>query len=399
MKKKIIIILSSIFFAILIFYLSLNQVLWIKLWGALSVPAYIPFSDLIAHIHFYDCFKSGIDIFSEKCPRFLYAPDGLISTHPPIWIEIVKFFQLYKNLNFYVFVIINYFVYFYLFFNFFRVFKSDESKIFLVIFLLSTTNFILLERFSTDLLIFTFTSLIIFFRHNIIKLLLIFIGTILKFYPFFLLIIFIKDKKFFLISAVSLILFLYFFYLDEISSVNENLIEMAYFTAYGSRTMFKALYFLSENYNFILNQTNIDFFRDIFISLIIIYSILLVVLSYFFSQSKSSNILSEADQFFLIGSSIYIGTFIFASNADYRLIFLIFTIPYILEIKNIVIKYILNFCIIISINSFLFQFGEPLSISFYMRAIFIFGCKFFILSLFLIYIGSILKKLNFLKIN
>ena len=94
MKKKIIIILSSIFFAILIFYLSLNQVLWIKLWGALSVPAYMPFSDLIAHIHFYECFKSGIDIFSEKCPEFLYAPGGLISTHPPIWIDIVKFFHL-----------------------------------------------------------------------------------------------------------------------------------------------------------------------------------------------------------------------------------------------------------------------------------------------------------------
>ena len=399
MKNKIIIISTTTFFTFLIFNLSLNHNLWNIIWGGLSIPAYVPFSDLIAHIHFYECFKSGIDIFSEKCPEFLYAPGGLISTHPPIWIDIVKFFHLYKNINFNIFVIASYFIYFYLFFNLFSIFKSNQSKIFLIIFLLSTTNFILLERFSTDLLIFIFTSLIIFFRLNIIKLLLIFIGTILKFYPFFLLMIFIKDKKFFFISTLILILFLYFFYFDEISSTNSNLIEIAYFTAYGSRTMFKALYFLSENYNSIINQDNINLFRNIFISLIVTYSILLVLLGYFYSQSKSSNILSEFEQLFLIGSSIYVGTFIFAANADYRLIFLIFTIPYILERKNNLSKYTLNFCIIVSINSFLFQFGEPLSINFYMRAIFIFGCKFIILSLFLIYIGNILKKLNFLKIN
>ncbi len=399
MKNKIIIISTSTFFTFLIFSLSLNQNLWSKLWLGLSIPAYIPFSDLIAHINFYDCFISGIDIFTEKCPKFLYAPGGLISTHPPIWIQIVKFFHLYKNINFNIFVIVSYFIYFCLFFNFFNIFKSYQSKIFLVIFLLSTTNFILLERYSTDLLIFIFTSLIIFFRHNIIKLLLIFIGTILKFYPFFLLLIFIKDKRFFLVSTLILISFLCFFYFDEISSTNKNLIEIAYFTAYGSRTMFKALYFFLENHNSILNQGNIDLFKNIFVSLIITYSIILVLLGYFYAKSKSSNILSQVEQLFLIGSSIYIGTFVFGANADYRLIFLIFTIPYILERKNILIKFILTFCIIISINSFLFQFGEPLSISFYMRAIFVFGCKFIILSLFLIYIGNILKKLYFFKIN
>lgn len=399
MKNKIIIISTSTFFTFLIFGLSLNQNLWYKLWLGLSIPAYIPFSDLIAHINFYDCFKSGIDIFTEKCPKFLYAPGGLISTHPPIWIQIVKFFHLYKNINFNIFVIVSYFIYFCLFFNFFNIFKSYQSKIFLVIFLLSTTNFILLERYSTDLLIFIFTSLIIFFRHNIIKLLLIFIGTTLKFYPFFLLLIFIKDKRFFLVSTLTLILFLCFFYFDEISSTNKNLIEIAYFTAYGSRTMFKALYFFLENHNSILNQGNVDLFKNIFVSLIITYSIILVLLGYFYAKSKSSNILSQVEQLFLIGSSIYIGTFVFGANADYRLIFLIFTIPYILERKNILIKFILAFCIIISINSFLFQFGEPLSISFYMRAIFVFGCKFTILSLFLIYIGNILKKLYFFKIN
>ena len=261
--------------------------------------------------------------------------------------------MFYINKLFYIFL-----------FNFkFLRFSIHFKVIFFINFLFSTTNFILIERYSTDLLIFILISLIIFLNQYI-KIIFIFIGTFLKFYPFFSLLIFIKDKKFFFISFFALSLFLYFFYLDQILSTNENLIEMALFIAYGSRTMLKAFYFLSENYNFFINENNLDLFRIIFISLIFIYSVILTLLGYFNSRTRQLNTVTLNEQYFLIGSSIYIGTFIFAANADYRLIFLIFAIPYILDIKNILIKYILIFCIIISINSFLFQFGDPLSVSF-----------------------------------
>tara|TARA_B100000900_G_scaffold147802_1_gene125362 strand:- start:3521 stop:4726 length:1206 start_codon:yes stop_codon:yes gene_type:complete len=381
-----------------IFYLSLNQELWFLIWGSLSIPPQIPFSDLKAHIHFFNCHEAGIDIFSKECPLIPYG-GGAISTHPPIWLDLVSFFKLNKDIYFNAFILISYFIYFYLFFNLFKTFDSFHSKVFLLIFFFSTTNFILIERYSTDLLIFIFISLTIFFRSNIIKLLLIFIGTVLKFYPIFSLLIFVKNKKFFFFSALFFILFLCLFYLDQILSTSENLIEMALFTAYGSRTMFKAFYYLSENYGFFLNENNIEFFRDIAVSLVLIYSIILTLLSYFYFKIKSSTKFSLSEEYFLIGSTIYIGTFIFAANADYRLIFLIFTIPHILQINSGLIKYILILCIIVSINSFLFQFGDPLSISFFIRAFFIFGCKFVIFSLFLVLIGNILKKINFLKFN
>ena len=381
-----------------IFYLSLNQELWFLIWGSLSVPPQIPFSDLKAHIHFYNCHEAGIDIFSEKCPLIPYG-GGAISTHPSIWLNLVSFFKLNKNIYFNAFILISYFAYFYLFLNLFKTFDSFHNKVFLLIFFFSTTNFILIERDSTDLLIFIFFSLIMLFKSNVVKLLLIFIGTSLKFYPIFSLLIFVKNKKFFYLSVLSFILFIYLFYLDEILSTSENLIEMALFTAYGSRTMFKAFYYLSENYGFFLNENNIEFFRNIAVSLILIYSIILTLLSYFYFKIKSSIKFSLAEEYFLLGSTIYIGTFIFAANADYRLIFLIFTIPYILQINSRLIKYILISCIIVSINSFLFQFGDPLSMSFLIRAFFIFGCKFVIFSLFLVLIGNILKKINFLKFN
>tara|TARA_X000000368_G_C22408285_1_gene440690 strand:- start:14 stop:505 length:492 start_codon:yes stop_codon:yes gene_type:complete len=162
--------------------------------------------------------------------------------------------------------------------------------------------------------------------------------------------------------------------------------------------MLKAFYHLSENYNFFLNNDNLDFYRNITIIFFVVYSFAVTFLGYFSKKQKLHSEFSISEKYFLIGSSIYIGTFIFAANADYRLIFLIFTIPYILEINNIFIRYLLSLCIVISINSFLFQFGEVLSISFFMRAILIFGCKFIIFSSFLIFIGNLLKKIKFFKL-
>ena len=82
-----------------IFYLSLNQELWFLIWGSLSIPPQIPFSDLKAHIHFYNCYETGIDIFSEKC-FLIPSGGGAISTHPSIWIDIVSFFKLKKGIYF-----------------------------------------------------------------------------------------------------------------------------------------------------------------------------------------------------------------------------------------------------------------------------------------------------------
>ena len=292
-----------------------------------------------------------------------------------------------------------FFLPFFYFFNFFKIFKTNQSKFFLIIFFFSTTNFILIERFSTDLIIFLVVCTLIFLKSNLMKLFLVFIGTLLKFYPIFLISIFVENKKMLFISALCLFLFLYFFYFDQIISTSENLIEMALFTAYGSRTMLKAFYHLSENYDLFLNATNINLFRNLIIILFFLYGSALCLLSYKYSNQNSLRNLSYNEKIFLIGSSVYLGTFILGANADYRLIFLIFTIPYILEINSLTFKYFLIASIIISINSFLFQFGDPLSISFFMRAILVFGCKFIIFTLFLIIYGKLLKKINFLKFS
>ena len=393
----------SIVVSLALFYLSQDQNLWFKFWGSLSISPQPPFSDLKAHIHFYNCFQNGIDVFTTECP-LIPQGNSKITTHPKIWLYLIKVLNLSNAKLYNLFIIIAFILYFYFIFRLFKIFQSYDSKIFLLLFLFSTTNFILIERFSTDLIIFLIVYPIIMFRTRVIQFFLIFFGTILKYYPIFLLSLFLDKKKIFLLSFSTIFIFLIFFHLNEINNVNRNLVEMALFTAYGSRTMLKALFHLSENYNLFLDNNNLSFFRNLTLILFFIYSAFLIIIGYIKSKLLPVNYLDRFEKFFLIGASIYIGTFIIGANADYRLIFLIFTIPYILDIKNISLKYCLIFSYIISINSFLFQSGNVLSISFFMKAILVFGCKFFIFTSLLIMTGNILKKISlfefkFLKNN
>ena len=167
---------------------------------------------------------------------------------------------------------------------------------------------------------------------------------------------------------------------------------MALLIAYGSRTMIRALFYLSDKYNFFLNEGNYEFYRNMFLLSLLIYSFIVTIFSYLSSFKTIETNLNSNEKLFLIGGSIYIGTFIFGANADYRLIFLLFTIPYIIELNNIYIKSILSFSIILSINSFIFQSGEPDSIDYFLKAFLIFGCKFLIFTLYLIFFGKIFKN-------
>ena len=129
------------------------------------------------------------------------------------------------------------------------------------------------------------------------------------------------------------------------------------------------------------------------------------ITGYLFSKIKINNISNNFDTYFISGASIYIGTFIIGSNFDYRLIFLILTIPYIININNFYLKFLLIISITISINSFLFQHSEYLFLSeinhwiYYTKAAFVYLCKFLILSFLCFLLGSNLKKINFLSLN
>ena len=86
------------------------------------------------------------------------------------------------------------------------------------------------------------------------------------------------------------------------------------------------------------------------------------------------------------------------ANGDYRLMFLILTIPYLMKLELGIFKYIILICYFLSFNSFYSLSGEVLSYSFFIKSALIFFCKFIIFSLLSVLIGLQLKKINFFQL-
>ena len=402
--NEIINIFVSILLALIIFYVSINHIIWFDFWHSLSIPAQPPFSDLKAHILFYECFEIGINIYLDEC---MLIPDGnaKISTHPTIWLKIVKFLNLQNVYVYNIFLIFTFSVYFYCLLKLFSSFNTFKSKIFFIIFFFSTSNFILIERFATDIIIFILVFAILSTNKKILQSAFIFFGILLKYYPIFLTSIFIKNKKMLILASITYFFFIIIFYINEIKLVNENILEIALMIAYGSRTLTKAFYHLSIEYNFIINDLNYNYFKNVVILLFCIYSSLLILIGHKLNRKSLNNSSNKIENYFICGASIYIGTFIIGSNFDYRLIFLIFTIPYLMRLDNTTLKYTLIICYVVSINSFLFQhssffiYSEIKHWIYYTKSFLLFFCKFLIFTVLSFLLGSHLKNIDFFSLK
>ena len=384
----------SILLALSIFYFSLNPHMWPEFWGALKIPGNnVPFSDYKAHLSFLKCQELGIVISKQEC-TLISSGNARINTHPSIWVYLFSLLNLKNPLIYNISIVTLFTLYFFILIKLFRTYQNNLSKLVLLIFFFSTTNFILIERLATDLVIFLIVYFILNTKNKIFQSLLIFVGFILKYYPIFLITLLTERKKYIFTFLTCLMAFISLFYIKEIQLVNKNIVEMALPIAYGSRTMLKAFYHLSLEYNFFLNDENMNFFRNLTVLSFFMYTLFLVIVGY--NNKYLMNTKYKLDKYFLAGASIYVGTFIIGANVDYRLIFLIFTIPYVINLESKLIKNLLIFSYFFSINSFYFL-GDVLSISFFIKSFVIFLCKFIILSLLTIMIGTEMKKINFFK--
>jgi len=384
----------SISLALSIFNFSLDPYIWPEFWGALKIPGNnVPFSDYKAHLLFLKCQELGIVISKQEC-TLIPVGNARISTHPSIWVYLFSVINLKNPLIYNISIVTLFTLYFFVLIKLFKTYKNKLSNFVLFVFFFSTTNFILIERLATDLVIFLIVYFILNVKNKIFQSLLIFMGFILKYYPIFLISLLTEKKKYIFIFLTCLTIFISLFYIKEIQLVNKNIVEMALPIAYGSRTMLKAFYHLSLEYNFFLNDENMNFFRNLTVLTFFLYTLFLVIVGY--NNKYLMNTKYSLDKYFLAGASIYVGTFIIGANVDYRLIFLIFTIPYVVNLESKLIKNLLIFSYFFSINSFYFL-GDVLSITFFIKSFFIFLCKFIILSLHAILIGVEMKKITFFK--
>jgi hypothetical protein len=181
--------------------------------------------------------------------------------------------------------------------------------------LLSTATLLGMERGNTDLIIYSlvFVSALMFPKTP--SLIPILVATALKLYPVFSLVIFLIKKRFLplLLSLIAtLAIFAYMW--DELAIIRSASLDTgdSYLT-YGFMSL--AAYFSLQGLG---------------LAIVLCLAIFVVVL--YLEKMKGLQRPGLEDEFesnlFIAGASIYVGTFIVSSNWDYRLMFLIFCVPF-----------------------------------------------------------------------
>ena len=389
-KKKIaIFLIISFVVSIFITIISQDKNLWSIVFGEFArIPYQWPaFSD-------FGSLSNAIKSLKEGHDPYLYNPHDIHKVpyvYTRIWLIIFDFFRLNDPLFFLIICFLIIIIYFLILLNFLNAFKNKYSYIALFLFFISPSNSLLVERLNTDIIIFILTYFLAINKNFIIKNILFIFSVCLKVYPIFAILIFLKNKKFFY-TIIATIILIYIIY-DQIVMGNKNMIEYALIFAYGARTFANALLRVLGNYNFILDTNSYELLKILLIAILAIASLLI----FFMGTKKIITYSENLSDFFIIGSSIYLGTFIFTSNVDYRLIFLIYTFPLIFNDFNKWQAKLFFFSCFISFYSLWFHSGDYKSVSFALKGIFIYSLKFYIF-LYLAYkLGSVLSSYKIIK--
>lgn len=243
--------------------------------------------------------------------------------YPRIWQYIAVFFNLDQNFGIY-FGIINIFLYiigFLLFSS--RLLLSKKMAMLLIITFLSPASILAMERGNIDIIMFFLISISIYYiLIPILFTFFILLAAILKIFPIFGVVGLLRCPKkiFFLYFAPIVLIFITYFIIniDDIILIKQGT-PQAIALSYGMNIPWMATQKLLGG----IAGTIVKYTTYSYLSALIIFIYIKV--------KKNINTLSLIDTTYIdafrIGSAIYIGTFLLSNNWDYRLIFLIFTIP------------------------------------------------------------------------
>jgi hypothetical protein len=202
--------------------------------------------------------------------------------------------------------------------------------------LLSTATLLGIVRANTDLIIYSLVFVFALAFPKTLSPVPILVATALKLYPVFSLVIFLIKRQFllFLLSLIAtLAIFAYMW--DELAIIWSIPLETgdSYLT-YGFNSL--APYFSLQG-----------------LGLVTLLCLAIFVTALYLKKMEGPHRRQQEDEFesslFLAGASIYVGTFIVWANWDYRLMFLIFCIPF-LEARRFPFSGLLVVLIIVAMN-------------------------------------------------
>ena len=171
----------------------------------------------------------------------------------------------------------------------------------------------------------------------------------------------------------------------------KNSVDYALIIVHGITSIIKGISYFSIRYDLFINENNYIYFKNLAIFLACIYSIAIFYYNFDFGKKKISNEFNLEEKLFICGGGIFIGRVLFFSNWDYGLVFLIFTLPFIIK-SNVKFKYIYLFLIFICINSLYIEGGDRYTLIYAVKACIVHSIKILLFTFVCIHFSKVINK-------
>jgi hypothetical protein len=308
---------------------------WMVTWHTLKIPSLLP-----PHfdLRFYQYPAMAISV--GKNPLFaahefwttpLFLQYGTNIYFLPTF-KFAYFLNLHKEIYFISFAILIIFFYIICVSS---LLKIKKNSFWILILFFSNSSMLGIERTNNDLIIFCLIYYSAMFP-NFIGVSLTMLATYIEFWPIFSGIGFIKKKIKILFLICSVIFILIF--------------NQAIFDLKMQPILAEWFSFGAKSLSVTIKRTfNLDISYLTIVGLLIIITFLTLIISGFKLEHKKKPD-DFVERLFLIGATLYISLFIIASNFDYKLIFLLFCVPYLSLLKNIFAKWFILLTIIVASN-------------------------------------------------
>ena len=345
-----------------------------------------------ADIRSYQALPLTVDSGFDPYVNHVYDPWKRPFNLPIIWYYISKYLNLVNEFNFKLFVFFYISSFIFCVIRIISISKNIISSFIIILIFLSSSTILAIERGNTDMLIFSIIFVACTVNNFYISFVLIFFASILKLYPIFTFNINfdLKKKIIFSITGIFLIFVILFknlnnFFYNTHSSFDTGI-------TYGFRSIIMGLYKLEERLGLNLLSKNEILYNVLYLSFLIFISLFV----FYFVRKKNYNnnidFIDTKNRLFIAGASIYCFSYIFFSSYDYRLIFLILIVPYLVSNFNLLNK-ISIFFILITSNSILIYSVADTPYEYMYIGIFTHLCKFFLFLLILRELTKFLKVL------
>ena len=285
------------------------------------------FTDWATPIKLAICHQSGFNVFyPSSCLNYPFNYGNILLYVP--------YFQLFEKFYFFYIPIIICFLFVFSIVSLIKP-KNFFEYFLLILIIFAPSSLLAIERGNTDILVFLFIVLIVYFNSSKLNFLILILASLAKYYPLALMVNFFIEKKRSVIQIIiTLLLFImtlgFFFYLTgESMELIQHKLKLISPT-WGNQFSIRGLSLILKKLK------NFDYSTVLIISYIFFIFASIVSFKIFQKSNFISivNISFLEEKLFILGGNLSIFVYLISDNVHYREIFLILLLPLVIKLKD-----------------------------------------------------------------